>query len=90
MNKVRKFYDKDKYFQDGECNYLNILGLALLLKRNKIINITAKKYEDFEHLITKEISKENVLAKKAKAFTNVFKQLIFCVLICEGIPYKPS
>ena len=64
MNRVRKFYDKDKYFQDGECNYLNILGLALLLKRNKITNITAKKYEDFEHLITKEISKENVLAKK--------------------------
>lgn len=64
MNRVRKFYDKDKYFQDGECNYLNILGLALLLRRNKITNITAKKYEDFEHLITKENSKENVLAKK--------------------------
>ena len=64
MNKVRKFYNKDKYFQDGECNYLNILGLALLLKRNKITNITAKKYEDFEHLITKDNSKENTLAKK--------------------------
>lgn len=64
MNKVREFYNKDKSYQDEECNYINVLGLALLLKRNKIEKITANKYEDFEHLITKQDSKENLLAKK--------------------------
>lgn len=64
MNKVREFYNKDKYYTDEECNYINVLGLALLLKRNNISKITARKYEDFEHLITKDNSKENELAKK--------------------------
>ena len=64
MNKVREFYNKDKYYTDEECNYMNILGLALLIKRNEIKVINANKYEDFEHLITEDNSKENILAKK--------------------------
>ena len=64
MNKVRKFFNEDKGVTDGECNYTNILGLALLLKRNGITAIRANKYEDFERLISNEESKENALAKK--------------------------
>lgn len=64
MNKVREFYNKDKYYQDEECNYMNVLGLALIIKRNGIKSINVNKYEDFDHIITKGNSKENILAKK--------------------------
>lgn len=64
MNKVREYYNKNSDWQREECNYINVLGLALLLKRNRIEKIEIKSYKDIDKLISKKNKKENLLAKK--------------------------